>query len=859
MSQVDDDRATPPLLEMRGIVKSFPGVRALDGVDLQVRAGEVHCLLGQNGAGKSTLIKVMAGAHQVDAGVVLWEGRPVQLASPVAALRQGIATIYQELDLVDWLTVGENIFLGHELARAGFSQRAATLRRSRELLDRLGHREISASREVGTLSAAGKQIVSIARALSRDARLIVMDEPSAVLDGEEVQNLFKIVDDLAAAGVAVVYISHRLEEIRRIGDRITVLKDGRSVASGLDAHATPTAELIRLMTGRSIEYVFPPRLRKPPATDTEPLLSVRGLTRRGEFADIDFDVRPGEIIGLAGLVGAGRSEIVETVFGARRADRGQVTVAGRLLPNGSVRAAVDAGVGLCPEERKFQGLLLDQPVYQNISLASLRRFAAAGFSRAAGEKTAAMAVAATVHVHPADPDRPVRTLSGGNQQKVLLARWLLHECRVLLLDEPTRGVDVGARTEIYALVRQLDGAGGRGHALGSALAWSGDHGLARTQLADRPVEPVEGGERPVLTAVGGGRAADDERVGIAGHERQAERRRVDGLAGCERAPADVEAPGFEHGAVRRQAGQPGVAVVVGHHRAGGPERAVADDDRARLDRPDEPEVHVLVVPRPGRARRPGTALVDREHLGRADGSAARDQGDRAIRTPGDRHATIGLPRHGRDDPQRRDPGGRAVGVADGEERSLTQGVGGTAGDRHPAVGADGEGGRRVVGADREAGDAVAPEVRVRSAVREQADERQVMAGRGRHIGGTQDAQPVVGQHGERDRVVVATRSHGDREPPVVTEGRVQRPVGRARDDRDVGVAAGRLRATDGVEAAERRVDRRAMRVVDGEVGPEVERVDPGQREHGVDGEAGRRVLRRGRGRRDQREGEGESY
>lgn len=459
MTQVDDDRATAPLLQMRGIVKTFPGVRALDGVDLQVRAGEVHCLLGQNGAGKSTLIKVMAGAHQVDAGEVLWAGQPVQLSSPVAALRQGIATIYQELDLVDWLTVGENIFLGHELARAGFSQRAVTLRRTRELLERLGHSEISATREVGTLSAAGKQIVSIARALSRDARLIVMDEPSAVLDGEEVENLFKIVDDLAAAGVAVVYISHRLEEIRRIGDRITVLKDGHSVASGLDARATPTAELIRLMTGRSIEYVFPPRLHQTPAADIEPLLSVRGLTRRGEFADIDFDVRPGEIVGLAGLVGAGRSEIVETVFGARRADRGQVSVAGRVLPNGSVRAAVDSGVGLCPEERKFQGLLLDQPVYQNISLASLRRFASAGFTRPAPERAAAMRVAATVHVRPADPDRPVRTLSGGNQQKVLLARWLLHECRVLLLDEPTRGVDVGARTEIYALVRQLADSG----------------------------------------------------------------------------------------------------------------------------------------------------------------------------------------------------------------------------------------------------------------------------------------------------------------------------------------------------------------------------------------------------------------
>src|SRR6476661_3281398 len=328
MSQVDDDRATPPLLEMRGIVKSFPGVRALDGVDLQIRAGEVHCLLGQNGAGKSTLIKVMAGAHQVDAGVVLWEGRPVQLASPVAALRQGIATIYQELDLVDWLTVGENIFLGHELARAGFSQRTATLRRSRELLDRLGHREISASREVGTLSAAGKQIVSIARALSRDARLIVMDEPSAVLDGEEVENLFHIVTDLAASGVAVVYISHRLEEIRRIGDRITVLKDGRTVATGLDARTTKTSELIRLMTGRSIEYVFPPRSVTPPGPEVEPLLSVTGLSRRLEFDAVSFAVRPGEIVGLAGLVGAGRSEIVETIFGARRADSGTVAVNG---------------------------------------------------------------------------------------------------------------------------------------------------------------------------------------------------------------------------------------------------------------------------------------------------------------------------------------------------------------------------------------------------------------------------------------------------------------------------------------------------------------------------------------------------
>lgn len=459
MPQVEDDQPSAPLLEMRDIVKVFPGVRALDGVDLQVRAGEVHCLLGQNGAGKSTLIKVLAGAHAVDGGEVLWRGEPASLGTPVAALKQGIATIYQELDLVDWLSVAENIFLGHELSRGGFSQRASTRRKAREILVRLGHPEIAPSREVGTLSAAGKQIVSVARALSRDAQLIVMDEPSAVLDGGEVENLFHIIGDLAAAGVAVVYISHRLEEIRRIGDRITVLKDGRTVATGLDARTTPTAELIRLMTGRSIEYVFPPRSATPPGPEVSPLLSVSGLGRRGEFEGVTFDARPGEIVGLAGLVGAGRSEIVETIFGARRASAGTVTVDGAPLRNGSVRAAVRAGVGLAPEERKSQGLILDQAVYQNISMATIGRFSAGGFTRDAAERSAAMEVAATVDLRPADPDRVTRTLSGGNQQKIVLARWLLRECKVLLLDEPTRGVDVGARSEIYLLIRKLADSG----------------------------------------------------------------------------------------------------------------------------------------------------------------------------------------------------------------------------------------------------------------------------------------------------------------------------------------------------------------------------------------------------------------
>lgn len=340
----DPDRPVPagaPLLEMHGIVKTFPGVRALDGVDLDVRAGEVHCLLGQNGAGKSTLIKVLAGAHQPDAGRITWLGEEVRLGSPQAAMARGIATIYQELDLVSGLSVADNIFLGREQARFGVTRPAVANRAASRLLTRLGHPEIRPSAEVGSLSAASQQMVSIARALSQDARLIVMDEPSAVLDNEEVERLFAVVRDLTAHDVAVVYISHRLEEIRQIGDRITVLKDGRTVATGLPARETPTREVITLMTGRTIEYVFPER-RAAVATGQAPLLEVEDLSLRGSFSDVSFAVRPGEILGLAGLVGAGRSEILETVFGARKATTGTVRVAGKRLRAGDVGGAVAA-------------------------------------------------------------------------------------------------------------------------------------------------------------------------------------------------------------------------------------------------------------------------------------------------------------------------------------------------------------------------------------------------------------------------------------------------------------------------------------------------------------------------------------
>lgn len=452
-----EDDQPQPLLEVRGLTKQFAGVQALKGVDLQVLPGEVHCVMGQNGAGKSTLIKTLSGVHQPDGGVIRWEGKDITLPAPTAALDLGIATMYQELDVVDGLSIAENIFLGHERATGGFLQVKKTNTLARALLKRLGHGSLSPSTEVGTLSAANKQIVSMARALSRDTKLIIMDEPSAILDSGEVANLFRVVRELTAQGIAVVYISHRLEEIRQIGDRISVIKDGRSTANGLSVTDTPKAELIRLMTGRDVANEFPPR--QPVAPDAPVLLEVDNLELAGHFSGVSFTVRAGEILGFAGLVGSKRSEILETIYGARKASSGTVAVKGEVLRPGSVPSAVNAGIGLSPEERKSQGLILDEPLFKNVTLSTFERFARAGFLDEAAERDAARQQIAALELRPADPDRPARTLSGGNQQKILLARWLVHGTPVLLLDEPTRGVDVGARSEIYALIRKLAAAG----------------------------------------------------------------------------------------------------------------------------------------------------------------------------------------------------------------------------------------------------------------------------------------------------------------------------------------------------------------------------------------------------------------
>jgi ribose transport system ATP-binding protein len=373
-------------------------------------------------------------------------------------MRAGIATIHQELDLVEGLSVADNVYLGSEPRRLGFVQRTVMRRHAQQVLARLGHGEIPVAREVGRLPSAAKQIISVARALSKEAKLIIMDEPSAVLAHDEVANLFRVVRELTAEGIAIIYITHRLDEIREIGDLVTVLKDGRTSAVNLDAKSTPTRDLVAKMTGRTIEYVFPPRPPYSPRPGTA-LLDVAGLGLAGKFADVSFSVHSGEIVGIAGLVGSGRSELLETIYGARRSTEGTVRIDGRPVPAGRVGAAVRQGLGLAPEERKSQALILHEPVFRNLTLSTFARYARAGFTSADRERAAATEVASRLDVRPYGVSRAVRNLSGGNQQKVVVGRWLLGGTRLLLLDEPTRGVDVGARAELYQVIRSLANEG----------------------------------------------------------------------------------------------------------------------------------------------------------------------------------------------------------------------------------------------------------------------------------------------------------------------------------------------------------------------------------------------------------------
>jgi ribose transport system ATP-binding protein len=484
-----------PVLVVRGVRKAYPGVQALDGVDLEVHAGEVHCLLGQNGAGKSTLIKVVSGLIAPDQGTVELLGQPLALGNPVDALRHGIATIYQELDLVPSMKAYENVFLGHEARQSGLLRRETDVRRARELFATLGHPEIDPHVLVGELSPARQQVVSMARALSHDVKVLVLDEPSAILDGEEVDTLLELVGRLAERGVAIVYITHRLDEVARIGSRVTVLKNGSTVHEG-PADSPPT-ELVEKMVGRAVEEVFPPHA----VTTGDVLLDIQGLSRAREFEGVTLSVRAGEVVGVAGLVGAGRTEVVRCLYGLSRPTAGTVTVEGRPLKPGDVRSALKAGLALAPEERKSQGLVLDWELDKNVSLPSLSRFTRGRLLRPRAERAAAVAQLRRLGTRPDNPAAHARTLSGGNQQKVVLARWLLHGCRVMLLDEPTRGIDVEARSEIYRQIRDFTGEGG------GALVVSSDF-AELVGLCDRIVVLREGkvvgevaGEKATETAI----------------------------------------------------------------------------------------------------------------------------------------------------------------------------------------------------------------------------------------------------------------------------------------------------------------------------------------------------------------------
>ena len=458
----------PPVLEMTGIRKAFPGVVALDGVDLTLHAGEVHMLLGENGAGKSTLMKILSGAYRKDSGEIRINGQAVEIQSPRDALARGIRVIYQELNLVPQLSVAENIFLGDAPARAGFIDRRALSEKTTRLLAELGL-NLDARTPLYRLSLAQRQLVEIAKALrgtatsgsrlpvpgSRQASILVMDEPTSALTSREVDQLFSLIATLVQRGVAVVYITHRLDEVYRIGQRVTVLRDGRQVSTSLLSDVTVDG-LVRLMANRDLTEHFPKRRVEPGAE----LLRVEGLGRKGVLHDISFSVRAGEVVGIGGLLGAGRSELARVLAGVDRVHTGRIICRDAEMTFRAPADAIRKGIGLLPEDRKAEGLVAGLTVARNIALPHGRKLARGGFLPGGSETALAEPVVKDLRVK-ATPFQEVRLLSGGNQQKVVLGKWLAGDARIFIFDEPTRGVDVGAKVEIYHLMNKLtaEGAG----------------------------------------------------------------------------------------------------------------------------------------------------------------------------------------------------------------------------------------------------------------------------------------------------------------------------------------------------------------------------------------------------------------
>ena len=439
------------VLEMRGITKRFPGVLALDNTRLELRRGEVHCLLGENGAGKSTMVKILAGALKMDAGEILLDGEPVDIRSPHHAQELGISMIYQEFNLSPFLSVAENIFLGREprIGRTPFIDWRRMYRESEEILAQI-RVTLDVRRPVNSLSVAQQQMVEIAKAISVNARIIVMDEPSATLTDHELRALFDLIQTLRRQDIGLVYISHRLEEIFEIGNRVTVMRDGQTVSTQECCDLTRET-LIQLMVGRELKDEFP----KEVFAAGEERLRVEGLTRQGTFEDISLNLRKGEIVGLTGLVGAGRTEVARAIFGADKKDGGRILLDNKEIQVRSPQDAIRHGIGLLTEDRKNQGLVLGMTVRENTTLANLSALVWGPFVRRKQEREIAKKYMDDLHIKTPSIEQAAQNLSGGNQQKVVLAKWLFTESKVLIFDEPTRGIDVGAKVEIYKLMNEL--------------------------------------------------------------------------------------------------------------------------------------------------------------------------------------------------------------------------------------------------------------------------------------------------------------------------------------------------------------------------------------------------------------------
>ena len=446
----------PPLLDVRGVSKSFPGVKALQDMHLTLRRGEVLALVGENGAGKSTLMKLLSGIDTADEGQVLLDGRPVEVTGPRHAQELGISIIHQEFNLMPDLTVAQNIFIGREPRRARFLLRDGALdARAQELIDRL-HLPLRPRDVVGGLTVAEQQMVEIAKALSYDPRVLIMDEPTAALNDAEVQVLHDLIRRFRRPDTGVIYISHRMAELRAVADRITVIRDGRYVDT-LDAATTSMRAVIARMVGREITGDARP---EDVRADRETVLSVRGLTTRTLLRDVGFDLRRGEILGFAGLMGAGRTEVARALVGADPVESGTVTLHGREVRITNPADAARHGIGYLSEDRKHLGLLLEQDVTANVALGALReKFQSYGFVRNRAMRARSTEMVSTLRIKTPSVDQAAKFLSGGNQQKVVIAKWLVKDCDVLIFDEPTRGIDVGAKEEIYGLINRLAAQG----------------------------------------------------------------------------------------------------------------------------------------------------------------------------------------------------------------------------------------------------------------------------------------------------------------------------------------------------------------------------------------------------------------